>query len=438
MGFDRFELTYADYYDTIVGQYRIKEPIGSGAYGCVFKAVHVFYGTWHALKCIPKEKETRYQHIKEVNFHTRLSRHPHIVTLEKVIETATEIWLALELGQCDLFSWITDKRSFALSEQCIRKMFLQIIDAVSYCHSQGIAHRDIKPENILIYDNGTTCKLADFGLATSEEQTDEFGCGSSFYLSPECQGSFNTKSYATKPNDIWSLGIILINLIVGRNPWKQANARDQTFVAFLKKPDFLKTVLPISDEVNDILLGIFKLDPTLRLNIQELRNKIIGCNQFKRPASQLSKKAAPARPSIATVANVNQSVSATRCSSIRSDDSWSSCYSDFSGDIDGSPSDLANNGKLVDADTNVTHGSTKNSSLVDGPLRKDSLGPSLNTVCSVASSASDGSECCTPETQLKNLLWNHTTIQKYVDTVSDDERVKDIYSDTTSAYCCPP
>lgn len=184
MGLDRFSQTYADYFNTIVGQYRIKEPIGSGAYGCVFRAVHVLYGTSHALKCIPKERETRYQHMKEINLHSRLSRHPHIVTLEKVIETSTDIWLALELGQCDLFSWITDKHPFKLSEPCIRKMFLQIIDAVSFCHSQGVAHRDIKPENILMYDNGTTCKLADFGLATCEEKTDEFGCGSSFYLSP--------------------------------------------------------------------------------------------------------------------------------------------------------------------------------------------------------------------------------------------------------------
>jgi hypothetical protein len=203
----------------------------------------------------------------------------------------------------------------------------------------------------------------------------------------------------------------------------------------------LKTVLPISDEVNEILLGIFKLDPTLRLNIQELRCKITGCSQFKRPTSQSAKKAASARPSIATAANIDQSVSATRYSSIRSDDSWSSCYSDFSGHIDESPSDVANSGKLIDADANVTYVSTEDFSLVDGPssLQKISIGPSLNTVCSVASSASDGSECCTPETQLKNLLWNHTTtIQKYVDTVPDDERLKDIYTDTTSAYCCPP
>lgn len=184
MGIQRFNMTYSDYYDTIIGQYKIKEPIGSGAYGCVFRAVHVVYGTSHALKCIPKEKETRYQHMREINLHSRLSRHPHIVTLEKVIETSTDLWLALELGQCDLFSWITDKHPFTLSEHYIRKLFLQIIDAVAFCHSQGVAHRDIKPENILIYDKGTVCKLADFGLATSDERTDEFGCGSSFYLSP--------------------------------------------------------------------------------------------------------------------------------------------------------------------------------------------------------------------------------------------------------------
>jgi serine/threonine protein kinase len=260
----------------------------------------------------------------------------------------------------------------------------------------------------------------------------------------ECQGSFNTKSYATKPNDIWSLGIILINLIVGRNPWKQANVRDHTFVTFLKKPDFLKKVLPISDEVNDILLGIFKLDPSLRLNIHELRSKIVSCRQFKRPPDQHSKMSTSPRPSIATVANIDHSVSANRSSSNRSDDSWSSCYSDFTGEVDESISGLNATSKLMDTSTNGTDGfnSTEGSSLADasGPLSQNGCGQSLNTACSVASTASDGSDCYTPEAQLKNILWNHTTIQKYVDadSVPDDERLKDIYTDTSSAYCCPP
>lgn len=51
-------------------------------------------------------------------------------------------------------------------------------------HSLGISHRDIKPENIVCSQDGTRVRICDFGLATSEERSSEFGCGSTFYIAP--------------------------------------------------------------------------------------------------------------------------------------------------------------------------------------------------------------------------------------------------------------
>ena len=73
---------------------------------------------------------------------------------------------------------------FVGNDMLAKRAFLQILDAVQFCHSMSIYHRDLKPENILVTDGGMTVKLADFGLATTEAHTPDFGCGSTFYMSP--------------------------------------------------------------------------------------------------------------------------------------------------------------------------------------------------------------------------------------------------------------
>jgi serine/threonine protein kinase len=102
----------------------------------------------------------------------------------------------------------------------------------------------------------------------------------------ECQGGSNRiKGYSTQKNDIWSLGIILINLTAGRNPWKQANTRNTTFANYVRNPKhFFRTILPcISDELERILLRIFCLNPAKRISLPELRHYVLKCQSFVVP-----------------------------------------------------------------------------------------------------------------------------------------------------------
>ena len=131
-------------------------------------------------------------------------------------------------------------------DSLIRSVFLQLLDGVAYLHTLGIAHRDIKPENIVCSDSGTRVRICDFGLATSELHSSEFGCGSTFYIAPECLGDWDShlrpearrSQYPTRPGDVWSLGIILVNLVCGRNPWRIAAPTDESFNAYLADPHF--------------------------------------------------------------------------------------------------------------------------------------------------------------------------------------------------------
>lgn len=74
-----------------------------------------------------------------------------------------------------------------------------------------------------------------------------------------------------------------MNLTCGRNPWKQASFEDSTYRAFTRSSDFLKTILPLSDELNDILGRVFSRSPEQRITLSELRNRILACPRFTVP-----------------------------------------------------------------------------------------------------------------------------------------------------------
>lgn len=104
--------------------------------------------------------------------------------------------------------------------------------------------------------------------------------------------------YPTQAGDVWSLGVILVNLASGRNPWRQATLADEAFYGYMQDPDFLRKILPISTACNHILQRIFTIDPAQRISLAELRQLVVECESFTMDETELKKAHAAAQIAI--------------------------------------------------------------------------------------------------------------------------------------------
>ncbi|KAJ2359654.1 Serine/threonine protein kinase, partial [Coemansia sp. RSA 2607] len=153
------------------------------------------------------------------------------------------------------------------------------------------------PENVLVTRDCLNVKLIDFGLSTSETWCREIGCGSAYYMSPECQGGINGNldRYAAAPNDVWALGVILINLATGRNPWNRAHTSDPLFRRYLTDKTFLCRAIRATPQFEQIVHRVLDTNPNTRCTLQELRQLVLSCPQFVEPASSSrTQQASPA------------------------------------------------------------------------------------------------------------------------------------------------
>ncbi|VIO96035.1 Protein kinase domain containing protein [Brugia malayi] len=208
----------------IAGLYDLQKTIGKGHFAVVKLASHVFTGEKVAVKVIDKTKfdSSMASHlIKEVRC-MKLVQHPNIVRLYEVIDTQTKLFLILELGDYDMYDFITKNADKGCPESEAQQYFCQIIKAIDYCHQLHVVHRDLKPENVVFFERLGMVKLTDFGFSNKfipGEQL-ETACGSLAYSAPEI---LLGDAYDAPAVDVWSLGVILYMLLCGRLPFQEAN-----------------------------------------------------------------------------------------------------------------------------------------------------------------------------------------------------------------------
>lgn len=166
------------------------EVLGVGGYGVVYRAADVRYPSKsYAVKCLVaaghQTARQRQIHIREITLHQLASIHPGVVTLHRVVEHFNHTYIIMDYApDHDLFTQILHNCRYLGNDALIKDVFLQMLDAVEYCHSLGIYHRDLKPENILCFDDGLRVAITDFGLATTDKISDEFRTGSVYHMSP--------------------------------------------------------------------------------------------------------------------------------------------------------------------------------------------------------------------------------------------------------------
>ncbi|KAL6704981.1 Protein kinase [Coniothyrium glycines] len=250
-----------------LGQYTIVKTLGEGSFGKVKLATHQVSGQKVALKIINRKRlvtrDMAGRIEREIQY-LQLLRHPHIIKLYTVITTPTEIIMVLEYAGGELFDYIVNNGR--LQEDKARKFFQQIVCAVEYCHRHKIVHRDLKPENLLL-DDSYNVKIADFGL--SNIMTDgnflKTSCGSPNYAAPEV---ISGKLYAGPEVDVWSCGVILYVLLVGRLPFD-----DEYIPTLFKKIAAGNYSIPsyLSPGAVSLIKKMLMVNPVHRITIPELR-----------------------------------------------------------------------------------------------------------------------------------------------------------------------
>ena len=261
-------------------RYEIIQTIGEGGMANVYLAKDVIIDRYVAIKILrgdlagDEKFVRRFQ--REALAASSLNHH-NIVEMYDVGEDNGMYYIVMEYIQGKTLKQLIKKRGALTLSECIDIM-LQLTDGVNVAHSSYIIHRDLKPQNIMIQDNGEI-KITDFGIAmalnnTQLTQTNSV-MGSVHYLPPE-QASGKG---ATVKSDIYSMGIMLFELLTGTLPFKGENAVE---IAFKQIKDDIPSVREINpsipQSVENIVLKATAKNPKNRYNnAKEMHDDLATC-----------------------------------------------------------------------------------------------------------------------------------------------------------------
>ena len=204
--------------------------------------------------------------ISEIKIHKSL-HHPQIVAFEHYFEDTENVYILLEMCQNQTLNELLKRRK-RLTEIEVQCYVVQLIKALKYLHSHRVIHRDLKLGNLFLTEK-MELKVGDFGLATKldfEGERKRTVCGTPNYIAPEILDGKTGHSYEV---DIWSLGVIIYTLIIGKPPFETRDVKTTYKRIKMNAYTFPENAI-ISEAAKNLIGQILVLDPGKRPTLDQI------------------------------------------------------------------------------------------------------------------------------------------------------------------------
>ncbi|HVH47660.1 MAG TPA: protein kinase [Labilithrix sp.] len=278
---DESELFYVSIGDVVADKYRIDGVLGVGGMGFVLSAKHVDLEQWFALKFLNeqflREKALIERFTQEAKAACRI-RSEHVARVYDVGVHQGAPFLVMEhLNGRDLATVVAESGALRIHDAV--EYTMQACEALADAHRQGIVHRDIKPENLFLVEHEglPSIKVLDFGISktvlTGADQasrlTGELTLGTPCYMSPE---QIRSTATADARSDLWSLGVVLYELLSGKEAFRAASVTGVCAAVLEEDPEPLWRLRPeIPRELAEVVAKCLAKDPAERYaNVAEL------------------------------------------------------------------------------------------------------------------------------------------------------------------------
>lgn len=254
-----------------IGNYRITERIGGGGIGEVWKAVDLGLDRVVAIKALRPELAIREQVVarfrSEAQTLARLN-HPNIATLHTLLENRETLFMVMEYVKGQTLSSLI-RRAGRFESDTAFEIFQQTLDGMGHAHEVGVVHRDIKGSNLMVNDRGVV-KIMDFGIArvmgSGRMTRHGYLVGTPEFMSPEqVRGE-----EATVQSDIYSLGVLLYEMLTGRVPFQKKGDFDLMQAQVRMPPPPPRSLAPeIPEAIEMVMLCALEKKPEDRYRTTE-------------------------------------------------------------------------------------------------------------------------------------------------------------------------